>query len=199
MRSFFRLAWYTTIIVVALWLLALGAVITWGSRDRAKASDAIVVLGAAQYWGKPSPVLKARLDHAVGLWRRGMAPRVVLTGGVGVGDTTSEAAVSRKYVVGEGIPDSAILLETTGRTTRESLRSVAVMLQARTHRRTVILVSDPFHMLRLDILARRFGLVPYTSPTRTSPISANSGETWRYYMNESLKIPFVLIMERQRP
>ena len=199
MRSFFRLAWYTTIIVVALWLLALGAVITWGSRDRAKASDAIVVLGAAQYWGKPSPVLKARLDHAVGLWRRGMAPRVVLTGGVGVGDTTSEAAVSRKYVVGAGIPDSAILLETTGRTTRESLRSVAVMLQARTHRRTVILVSDPFHMLRLDILARRFGLVPYTSPTRTSPISANSGETWRYYMNESLKIPFVLIMERQRP
>jgi uncharacterized SAM-binding protein YcdF (DUF218 family) len=169
LRSFFRLAWYTTVIIVALWLLALGAVITWGSRDRAKASDAIVVLGAAQYWGKPSPVLRARLDHAVELWHRGLAPRVVLTGGVGVGDTTSEAAVSRKYVIGEGIPDS------------------------------VILVSDPFHMLRLDILARRFGLVPYTSPTRTSPISANTGETWRYYINESLKIPFVLIMERQRP
>ena len=197
MRSFFRLAWYTTLIVVALWLLALGAVIAWGSRDRARASHAIVVLGAAQYWGKPSPVLKARLDHAVGLWRRGMAPRVVLTGGVGVGDTTSEAAVSRKYVIGEGIPDSAILLETTGRTTRESLRSVGAMLQSRGERR-VILVSDPFHMLRLDILARRFGLVPYTSPTRTSPISANTGETWRYYITESFKIPFVLIMERPR-
>jgi uncharacterized SAM-binding protein YcdF (DUF218 family) len=198
LRSFFRLAWYTTVIIVTLWLLALGAVITWASRDRAKASDAIVVLGAAQYWGKPSPVLRARLDHAVELWHRGMAPRVVLTGGVGVGDTTSEAAVSRKYVIGEGVPDSAILLETTGRTTRESLRSVAVMLQASDHHR-VILVSDPFHMLRLDILARRFGLVPYTSPTRTSPISANTGETWRYYINESLKIPFVLIMERPRP
>ncbi len=197
MRSFFRVAWYTTLIIVAIWLLALGAVITWGSRDRAKASDAIVVLGAAQYWGKPSPVLKARLDHAVTLWRRGLAPRVVLTGGVGVGDTTSEAAVSRKYVLGEGIPDSAILLETTGRTTRESLRSVANVLRSR-NQRNVILVSDPFHMLRLDILARRFGLVPYTSPTRTSPISANTGETWRYYINESLKIPFVLIMERPR-
>jgi uncharacterized SAM-binding protein YcdF (DUF218 family) len=198
LRSFLRFSWYAIAILFAVWALALGAVIAWGSRDRAKTSDAIVVLGAAQYWGRPSPVLRARLDHAVGLWRQGMASRVVLTGGVGVGDTTSEAAVSRKYVVGEGIPDSAILLETTGRTTRESLRSVAVMLRSR-DQRSVILVSDPFHMLRLDILARRFGLVPYTSPTRTSPISANTGETWRYYINESLKIPFVLIMERQRP
>jgi uncharacterized SAM-binding protein YcdF (DUF218 family) len=197
LRSFLRFSGYVVVIVFAAWALALGAVIAWGSRDRAKASDAIVVLGAAQYWGKPSPVLRARLDHAVSLWRRGMAPRIVLTGGVGVGDTTSEAAVGRKYVIGEGIPDSAILLETTGRTTRESLRSVAQMLQSR-DRRSVILVSDPFHMLRLDIVARRFGLIPYTSPTRTSPISANTGETWRYYINESVKIPFVLIMERPR-
>jgi len=197
LRSLLRLAWYATAIVFGLWLLALGAVIAWGSRDRAKAGDAIVVLGAAQYWGRPSPVLRARLDHAVALYRRGMAPRLVLTGGVGVGDTTSEAAVSRKYVIGAGVPDSVILLETKGRTTRESLRSVAAMLQSRDDRR-VILVSDPFHMLRLDILARRFGLIPYTSPTRTSPISANAEATWRYYLTESIKIPFVLIMERPR-
>jgi uncharacterized SAM-binding protein YcdF (DUF218 family) len=212
----FRVLWYSIVALCAVWLIALGAVVAWGSRDRAKASDAIVVLGAAQYWGRPSPVLRARLDHAVGLWRRGLAPRVVLTGGVGKGDTTSEAAVSRKYVIGEGIPDSAILLETTGRTTRESLRSVARMIMTQSREGDdnggprdsggsrssrgpkVILVSDPFHMLRLDILARRFGLIPYTSPTRTSPISANTGETWRYYINESLKIPFVLIMERPR-
>lgn len=194
----FRVIWYSALALVAAWLIALGAVVAWGSRDKARPSDAIVVLGAAQYWGRPSPVLRARLDHAVALWRRRMAPRVVLTGGVGVGDTTSEAAVSRKYVIGQGIPDSAILLETTGRTTQESLRSVAGMLHSRNEER-VILVSDPFHMLRLDILARRFGLVPYTSPTRTSPISANTGETWRYYINESFKIPFVLIMEKQRP
>ena len=201
MRSVFRLAGYVAVIVLAVWALALGAVIAWGSRDRAKPSDAIVVLGAAQYWGKPSPVLRARLDHAVELWRRGLAPRMVLTGGVGVGDTTSEAAVGRKYVLGAGVPDSAILLETSGRTTRESLRSVALLMQSRAagKQQRVILVSDPFHMLRLDILARRFGLVPYTSPTRTSPISANAGETWKYYINESLKIPFVLVMERPRP
>jgi uncharacterized SAM-binding protein YcdF (DUF218 family) len=169
LRSFFRFSWYVAVIILAVWALALGAVIAWGSRDRARASDAIVVLGAAQYWGRPSPVLRARLDHAVG----------------------------RKYVIGAGIPDTAILLETTGRTTRESLRSVARMLQS-LDSRSVILVSDPFHMLRLDILARRFGLTPYTSPTRTSPISANTGETWRYYITESVKIPFVLIMERPR-
>lgn len=197
-RTLLRVFWYATVALAATWLITLGAVIAWGSRDRARPSDAIVVLGAAQYWGRPSPVLRARLDHAVGLWRRRMAPRLVLTGGVGVGDTTSEAAVSRKYVIGQGIPDTAILLETTGRTTQESLRSVAAILQSRSEER-VILVSDPFHMLRLDILARRFGLVPYTSPTRTSPISTNAGETWRYYINESFKIPFVLIMEKQRP
>jgi uncharacterized SAM-binding protein YcdF (DUF218 family) len=168
-----------------------------GTPTAPRPRDAIVVLGAAQYWGKPSPVLRARLDHAVQLWRRGIAPRVVLTGGVGVGDTTSEAAVGRKYIIRAGIPDSAILLETTGRTTSESIRSVARMLGSR-DRRSVILVSDPFHMLRLDILARRYGLIPYTSPTRTSPISANTGETWRYYINESVKIPFVLVMEKPR-
>jgi uncharacterized SAM-binding protein YcdF (DUF218 family) len=199
----FRVIWYSLVALCAVWLVALGTVIAWGSRDRAKASDAIVVLGAAQYWGRPSPVLRARLDHAVRLWRRGLAPRLILTGGVGEGDTTSEAAVSRKYVIGEGVPDTAILLETTGRTTRESLRSVARMMQSHNGgdaptEPKVILVSDPFHMLRLDILARRFGLAPYTSPTRTSPISANTGETWRYYINESLKIPFVLVMERPR-
>jgi uncharacterized SAM-binding protein YcdF (DUF218 family) len=197
LRSLLRFGWYAAIAVFAVWAFALGAVVAWGSRDRAAASDAIVVLGAAQYWGKPSPVLRARLDHAVQLWRRGIAPRVVLTGGVGVGDTTSEAAVGRKYIIRAGIPDSAILLETTGRTTSESIRSVARMLGSR-DRRSVILVSDPFHMLRLDILARRYGLIPYTSPTRTSPISANTGETWRYYINESVKIPFVLVMEKPR-
>lgn len=195
MRFFLRVVGYTTVGIAAVWLIILGAVVVWGNRDQAESSDAIVVLGAAQYWGKPSPVLRARLDHAVDLYRRGLAPRLVLTGGVGVGDTTSEAAVSRKYVLSAGVPDTAIMLETTGRTTRESLKSVSVMLSSRDRQR-VILVSDPFHMLRLDILARRFGLVPFTSPTRTSPISANRSEVWRYYMNESVKIPFVLIMER---
>jgi uncharacterized SAM-binding protein YcdF (DUF218 family) len=141
-------------------------------------------------------VLKARLDHAVALWRKGLAPRLVLTGGTGVGDTTSEAAVSRRYALRQGVPDSAIVTENRGHTTRESLRAVADLLRARRDT-TVILVSDPFHMLRLSVLARRMGLAPYTSPTRTSPISDNLGEEVKYVVSESVKVPLAYILERR--
>ena len=193
-----QLAGYAVLLVIATWMLSLGAVIAWGGRDRAAKSQAIVVLGAAQYAGRPSPVLKARLDHAVELWGRQLAPRVIVTGGVGRGDTTSEAAVSRRYVMKKGVPDSAIVLEPVGRTTQESLASVARLLSARGERE-VILVSDRFHMLRLAILARQLGLRAHTSPTRTSPIAANQDENWKYYVSESLKIPLVLLMENHTP
>jgi uncharacterized SAM-binding protein YcdF (DUF218 family) len=166
----------------------------WERRDNAKAADAIVVLGAAQYDGRPSPVLRARLDHAVSLWQQHLAPRLILTGGMGDGDTTSEAAVGRRYAVKHGVPDSAILMETRGRTTAESVQRVAQMMDS-LRRRDVILVSDPFHMLRLWILARRFGLAPYTSPTRTSPISSSSVERWRYTLSESVKAPLTFVFE----
>ena len=191
---------YLLLLVGTAWLVSLIAVVAWSAWDRSRAGEAIVVLGAAQYAGRPSPVLKARLDHAVALWNRGVAPRMILTGGVGDGDTTSEAAVSRRYVMRQGVPDTAILMEAVGRTTQESLRGVARLMEGGRVRsvagpgREVILVSDPFHMLRLDIAARRLDLVPYTSPTRTSPISANRSATWKYYLNESLKIPFVLLL-----
>jgi uncharacterized SAM-binding protein YcdF (DUF218 family) len=157
-------------------------------RDTARPAGAIVVMGAAQYVGRPSPVLRARLDHAVELWRRGLAPRMVLTGGTGAGDTTSEAAVGRRYVVQQGVPDSAILLEAKGRTTTESLRAVAAIMAAQ-RSDTVILVSDPFHMLRLSILAHRYGLVALVSPTHSSPIGENWKERWAFRLSESLKVP----------
>ena len=179
------------------WLVSLSAVVIWGRRDTARPAGAIIVLGAAQYVGHPSPVLRARLEHAVSLWRRGLAPRMVLTGGTGDGDTTSEAAVSRRYVVQEGVPDSAILLEAKGRTTSESLRAVAAMMMAQ-RSDTVILVSDPFHMLRLTILARRFGLVALLSPTPTSPISESWKERWEYRMSESIKAPLAFFTTRAK-
>ena len=131
------------------------------------------------------------------LWDRHLAPRLVLTGGMGDGDTTSEAAVGRRYAVKHGVPDSVILMETRGRTTAESVQRVAAMLDSLS-RREVILVSDPFHMLRLSILARRFGLSPRTSPTRTSPISASKTESWRYALSESVKVPLTFLFEHGR-
>jgi len=145
------------------------------------------------YWY--SPVLKARLDHAVGLWQRGLAPHLVLTGGVGEGDVMSEAAASRRYVMKLGVPDSALVLEHEGRTTRESLRNAAMLLRAKGWTR-VILVSDPFHMLRLRVLASRYGLSPRLSPTRTSPISTHITSALGYAFSESIKAPLAFIFEQ---
>lgn len=188
-----------TVAVVAaftLWIASATAVLIWSARDEARPAHAIVVLGAAQYAGKPSPVLRARLDHALDLWNRHLASLLILTGGTGAGDTTSEAAVGRNYARKHGVPDSAILVENEGRTTSESMRAVAGMLEVR-GLQTALLVSDPFHMLRLRILARRFGFIPYTSPTQTSPISPNREERWKYIFSESLKAPLAFFFERK--
>jgi uncharacterized SAM-binding protein YcdF (DUF218 family) len=193
-----RLTSAALLLVVFSWIASLAAVLLWERRDDARPSDAIVVLGAAQYDGRPSPVLKARLDHALSLWAQHLAPRLVLTGGMGDGDTTSEAAVGRRYAVKHGVPDSAILTETRGRTTAESMQRVAAMMDT-AHAHEIILVSDPFHMLRLSILARRFKLTPRTSPTRTSPISSNVTESWRYALSESVKVPLTLLFEHPQP
>src|SRR6476660_9891101 len=177
------------------WLASLAAVLSWEQNDQARPTSAIVVLGAAQYVGRPSPVLRARLDHAVALWRRGLAPIMIVTGGTGMGDTTSEAAVSQRYVAQHGVPIQSILLETEGRTTSESMAGVSALMASQ-GRRDVLLVSDPFHMLRLTILARRHGLTPYASPTPTSPIAASPTERWKYALSESVKAPLAFILER---
>jgi uncharacterized SAM-binding protein YcdF (DUF218 family) len=191
-----RLLTIAVLTVFTLWILSAASVLLWSSRDEAQPAQAIVVLGAAQYAGRPSPVLKARLDHALNLWNRHLANLLILTGGTGAGDTTSEAAVGRNYARKHGVPDSAILVENEGRTTSESMRAVAGILEVR-GLQSALLVSDPFHMLRLRILARRFGFIPYTSPTQTSPISPNREERWKYIFSESLKAPMAFFFERK--
>jgi uncharacterized SAM-binding protein YcdF (DUF218 family) len=193
--NWFQLGWLLGFLMIAGWVFSLIAVIVWEHRDTARPASAIVVLGAAQYVGRPSPVLKARIDHAIALWRRGLAPRIIFTGGFGDRDTTSEAAVGQRYAIERGVPPRDILIENSGRTTAESLQQVAFLMAAEPTRE-VILVSDPFHMLRLSILARRFGMTPYTSPTRTSPISLSRRESWKYVLAESIKVPIVFLLER---
>jgi uncharacterized SAM-binding protein YcdF (DUF218 family) len=151
-------------------------------------------MGAAQYHGRPSPALRTRLDHALVLWRRGLAPRMVLTGGIGQGDSVSEAAVSRVYVVGLGVPDSAILLENEGRTSSQSLRRAVDLLHARRLNGAVI-VSEPFHLLRLEILGRRYGIVPYTSPALPTPATRRLLGQWASLIAESFKAPLALVVD----
>lgn len=181
------------VVVVAAWGFGFVGVVVRSRIDQARPADAIVILGAAQYDGRPSPVLKARLDHGIALYRKGLAPHLVVTGGRGTGDTTTEAAVGRRYAIRRGVPARAILVEDVGRTTDESMDGVARLM--REHRlERAVLVSDPFHMLRLDILARRHGIRAWTSPTRTSPIGTSSAEAWQYMLAESMKVPAALVL-----
>lgn len=197
LRALGRLIASIVLTIVVLWTASMAAVLLFSWMDQARPADSIVVLGAAQYDGKPSPVLRARLDHGIDLWNNRMGKILVLTGGKGAGDTTSEADVGRSYARKRGVPDTAILLENKGRTTRESMLGVAELLESRGIK-TAILVSDPFHMLRLSIIGRRFGLTPYTSPTRTSPISPNREKRWRYMLGESVKAPLAFLFERKK-
>jgi uncharacterized SAM-binding protein YcdF (DUF218 family) len=194
--NWWRLGWTLGALMVGAWAVSLVGVIVWEGRETTHHASAIVVMGAAQYVGRPSPVLRARIDHAIDLWRRGLAPKIIFTGGFGDRDTTSEAAVGQRYALEHGVPARDILIENSGRSTAESLQQVARLMEAEPSR-TVILVSDPFHMLRLSILARRFGMTPYTSPTRTSPISSSRRESWKYELAESIKVPLSFLLERR--
>ncbi len=184
----------TAAAIVALWLVSVGAVLKWALEDDARKADAIIVMGAAQYQGKPSPVLRVRLDHALALWQRGLASRMLLTGGTGEGDTASEAAASRVYMIAHGVPDTAILLENEGRTSAQSLRSAIALLHAR-ELRTAVVVSDPFHMLRLEILGRRYGIDPYTSPALPPPGSQHLLRRLGNLFLESVKAPLALFVD----
>jgi uncharacterized SAM-binding protein YcdF (DUF218 family) len=142
-----------------------------GNRDDRPNADAIVVLGAAQYDGRPSPVFRARLDHAVGLYEAGVARYLVVTGGKAQGDRTTEAAAARAFALARGVPATDILVEDRGRTTLESLHAVAVLL--RDHElSSAVFVSDRTHMLRVLRIARDEGIAAYGSPTATSPTDA---------------------------
>ena len=140
-----------------------------GARDDRRPVDAIVVMGAAQYDGRPSPVFLARLEHAVELYREGVAPYFVVTGGKADGDRTTEAATARDYAIGHGVPADRILLEDEARTTLASVRSVGAILRA-ADLRTAVFVSDRQHMLRVLRMAGDEGIVGWGSPTATSPI-----------------------------
>jgi len=138
-------------------------------RDEARPTQAIVVFGTAQYNGKPSPVLAARLDHAVELYRQKLAPVVVVTGGSQPGDRFTEASASANYLLRQGIPDKAVLREVSGTSSWQSLAAAANFLGDRDIKE-VLLVSDPFHSFRIRAMASELGLDAHTSPTRTSPI-----------------------------
>jgi uncharacterized SAM-binding protein YcdF (DUF218 family) len=159
-----------------LWLLIIPAVycpvIYWrimhqAGRDEVRPADAIVVFGAAQYDGRPSPVYKARLDHAAHLYHRGLAPIVIITGGSGNDPYFSEGVVGREYLKTLGIPDNQLIAETQSPDTAESARRVAAIM-ATNSLHTCLAVSDSYHIFRIKQMLGREGVTAYAAPRPNS-------------------------------
>ncbi len=175
---------------LVLALIAIGAsgVVVWRAAHHDDASDveradAIVVLGAAQYNGRPSPLYKGRLDHALLLWQQGRADLVVTVGSNQPGDVTTEAQAGRDYLVSHGVPASAVLALPVGHTTFDSLQSAAAALHDR-GLTSAFLVSDPWHNARIEAIASDLGITGYASATWTS--ADTSEETrGRGYLRET--------------
>ncbi|MFH1564676.1 MAG: YdcF family protein [bacterium] len=158
--------------------------------DDAQKADAIVVLGAAQWNGSPSPILKTRLDHALSLYKKGFSSKFILTGGIGKEEKISEARAGKDYLIKNGVDSENIFMEEKGHTSLESLREAAQILEKQNFK-SIILVSDGFHMIRIKKMAKDLGIKAFASPVlaKESIISSNYVKI-KYIMREV----FVYIM-----
>lgn len=176
---------FAVVALIPLVLLVTMAAIYWQARhDEARPADAIVVMGAAQYNGRPSEVLAARLDHTLKLYQDGYAPVIIVTGGKQPGDVYTEAGTSEQYLTDRGVPPDAILMEDTGNDTWASMQNVADVAKGHDIHR-VLLVSDGFHLFRSERMAKAVGLQAHTSPATGSPIRPWSGDEFSYVIRET--------------
>lgn len=157
-----------TLGAVLLWVTTLaGCIVAGGQPNPDARADAALVLGAAVWNGRPSPVFAERIHHAITLYQRGQVRSLVFTGGVGSGDTAAEGTVAARYAIARGVPAEAVLVEAASRTTWDNL-ALAQPLLAANGLRTVVIVSDPHHLRRAGMIARRLGLDHVLSPTPTT-------------------------------
>ena len=169
------------VLVVASTALA----IWWTARqDSHPASDAIVVLGSAQYNGVPSSIFEARLEHAVDLYEDGVAPVIVTVGGKAAGDAFTEAEAGREYLAQAGIPGDALLAVPEGVDTLESMRVVSTAFAERGWS-SAVLVTDPWHAMRAERMAQDAGIEAGSSPTRQGPAVQTRATQFRYILRET--------------
>lgn len=198
-RRWWRRSFKALLALVFLGLVYVGVnfalVLRTAHADQARPVDVIVVLGAAQYDGRPSPQLRARLDHTIDLWNQGLAGSVFVTGGNQPGDRFTEAEASRNYLVEHGVPADVIQMEDTAHSTWESFANLASVAERQNWER-VLIVTDPFHSLRSRLIAQELGFTAYTSPTRTSPVQG--GEEVMKELKEALGISLGRIIGFER-
>jgi uncharacterized SAM-binding protein YcdF (DUF218 family) len=173
------------VLAVGLVVVSTATAIWWTARQDAEPrSDAIVVLGSAQYNGVPSSIFEARLEHALTLWRDGVAPVVVTVGGKKSGDEFTEAEAGRDYLRDAGIPDDDLVAVTDGVDTLESMRLVAAEFDQRGWS-TAVLVTDPWHVMRAERMADDAGMQAASSPTRQGPAVQTRATQFRYILRET--------------
>jgi uncharacterized SAM-binding protein YcdF (DUF218 family) len=172
-------------VAVALLVAATALAIWWTARQDARPqSDAIVVLGSAQYNGVPSSIFEARLEHALELYQEGVAPVVVTVGGKAAGDAFTEAEAGRDYLAQAGVPQDGLLAVPEGVDTLESMRSVATAFADRGWS-TAVLVTDPWHAMRAQRMAEDAGIDATSSPTRQGPAVQTRTTQFRYILRET--------------
>jgi uncharacterized SAM-binding protein YcdF (DUF218 family) len=171
--------------VAIVYVVVIAAQVVLASRQDQRAQvDAIIVLGAAQYDGEPSPALQGRLDRALELYDEGLAPQIVLTGSKQEGDRFTEAFSGYRYLTEQGVPEAVLTIVDDGASTYESLAAASRVLRAQGAER-VLLVSDRYHNRRLQGIARELGMEPYVAPTDRSPsLRQLAGETGRVAVGE---------------
>jgi uncharacterized SAM-binding protein YcdF (DUF218 family) len=143
------------------------AVQSFSQLDETRSADVAIVLGAATYRTRPSPVFAERINHAIELYQRGWVKAIIFTGGYGSGDVQADSEIARDYTIQRGIPENAIYVETVSTTTEENLAEAQHLMQNLGFE-TALVVSDPLHMYRSMKLARELGIDAYSSPTKTS-------------------------------
>ncbi|HEV8424943.1 MAG TPA: YdcF family protein [Actinomycetes bacterium] len=183
-------------LVLAYFAVTTTLVARWMGKDERPKVDAIVVLGAAQYDGRPSAIYQARLEHAVDLYSGGVAPLLVFTGGKEPGDRFTEGGSGARWARERGVPASDVLAEEHSRTTYQNLAGAKKALQRRNPaggRPRIVVVSDPFHMFRAVKQAADLGMDAFPSPTRTSPLSASRLKLTELVLREDLAIAGYLL------
>jgi uncharacterized SAM-binding protein YcdF (DUF218 family) len=163
-RWWVGLPFFLAVAIVSFLIVTASRVVEASEQQELNPADAIVVFGAAEYSGHPSPVLRARLDHALDLFHRGLAPVVITTGGAALDPTFSEGGVGRDYLMHHGVPERSIIAETQGRDTSESAERVAIIMNAN-GLHSCIAVSDAYHVFRIRKLLEHEGVHPvYIAP-----------------------------------
>ena len=176
---------FAAVLAVFLLVVSTALAIWWTARqDSRPASDAIVVLGSAQYNGVPSSIFEARLEHAIQLYEDGVAPVIVTVGGKAAGDEFTEAEAGRDYLAQAGVPADGLLAVPEGVDTLESMRAVATVFTDRGWS-TAVLVTDPWHAMRAERMAEDAGMDVTSSPTRQGPVVQTRTTQFRYILRET--------------